>query len=75
MNTIKVKRGIDGRRYEASGRYADEDDGWYVTVGVRSEGKLAIFERRGPVNDAWEEIVDMLDLAVSGAYARLAGAL
>lgn len=70
MNTIKIKRTFEGQRYEASARYAAEDDGWYCSVGTRTEGALTLHERRGPVNDAWAELVDMLELAMSGAYVR-----
>lgn len=39
MNTIKVKRDIDGQRFEASARYASEDDGWYCSIGIRQSGR------------------------------------
>ena len=69
MNTIKVRRDFDGRRFEASARYAEEADGWYCSIGSRENGKLTLHERRGPVSDAWAEIQDMMELAVSGSYA------
>ncbi len=68
MNTISVKRDFEGRRFEATARYASEDDGWYVSVGERTEGKLHLLERRGPVSSAWPEIEDMLTLAIEGSY-------
>lgn len=72
MNTIKVKRDFEGERFEASARYASEDDGWYVSVSRVVNGWRHMLERRGPVSDAWSEIEDMLSLAMSGSYAERA---
>ena len=69
MNTIKVKRDFEGQRFEASARYAESEDGWYVSVSSVEGGWRRMLERRGPVNDAWAEIQDMLSLAESDSYA------
>lgn len=71
VNTISVKRDVEGRRYEATARYAAEVDGWYCSIGSREKGKLTLHERRGPVNDAWAEIQDMMELAGEGSYERV----
>ena len=73
MNTIKVKRDFEGQRFEVSARHAPEDDGWYVSIGERTNGKLTLVERRGPVSDAWSEIGDMMSLAESGSYSKQEG--
>lgn len=69
MNTINWKRDINGTRFEASGRYASHVDGWYVSIGYRVDGRFYSLERRGPVNDAFAEIGDMMELAEGGSYA------
>lgn len=73
MNTVKVKRDFEGRRFEVSARYAPEDDGWYISVGERTSGKLTLLERRGPVSDVWPEMEDMLSLAMSESHVSVEG--
>lgn len=59
-NTVQIERRIDGVTVIASAEYDEQQDGWMCRVQHPDGG-----EQRGPVNDAYAELIDMVDLAVS----------
>lgn len=68
-NEIVIIRKFEGHHVTAKATYKPAADGWLCAVACSSCG---FSESRGPVNDAWAELQDMIDLALDVARSHQA---
>lgn len=66
-NSLHIKRHWKGEVILGVATYSEEHDGWYCSVRY-SRGVM--LESRGPVNDCWTELMDMIDLAMTHSYDK-----
>ena len=67
-NTLKITREFDGHVVTGFASYIESVAGWDCRVTEGHGGEPT--ETRGPINDPWAELQDMIELGIGIAVAR-----